>query len=325
MVCIGPDGRIEAGDKYDGHGDAYEVFRCPCGQCSLESYLEDGCPKSNSNSFPYLDVSNLNEDDREDLTHQLSQDTSEMITSFAKLLDEICVSLAERAVSVQRVKMRALSLGAYESQTIQKPLLNEDEMELKSAKTIDEVFILLRPHMSFFNFELLKHITDCKILCSDGDRESMAEYVGKFDAFCKRKVFEVPPGDAGQPTPNLKKHKRKTFAVLMTEHEAEPNLVFVNAAKRKIATLLKLKPSTLHLHRIDKGSLIFVFSVPNFVARKLFPLKPSVVAKLKDEGFLIFSTPPATDVSVKTTLIILKLVRQWEFPICNACTRWVLI
>ena len=75
--------------------------------------------------------------------------------------------------------------------------------------------------------------------------------------------------------------------------------MFVNAAKRKIATLLKLKPSTLHLHRIDKGSLIFVFSVPNFVARELFPPSPLVAAKLKDEGFLI-SIPPAIDVSIKT-------------------------
>ena len=294
MVCIGADERIEAEGNNDGCGDAYEVFHCPCGQCSLESYLEDGCPESNSDSFPYLDISKLDEDDKEDLTHQLSKDTSNMIMSFAKLFDETCVSLEEREISVQRVVVRALSLGAYESQTIQKPLLSEDEKELKRSKTIDEVFIVLRPHMSFFNFELLKHITDCIKLCSDSDRKRMNEYISKFDAFCKRKVFEVPPGAVGQPTSKLKKRKRKVFAVLMTKHEAEPNLVFVNAAKQKIAELLKLKPSTLHLHRIDEGSIIFVFSVPSFIARKLFPLKPSVAAKLKDEGFLI-STPPAIE------------------------------
>ena len=293
-LCLEDDSRIEAEDDTDGCGDAYEVFRCPCGECSLESCLEDGCPKLNSSSFPYLDVSQLDEDDKEDLTYQLTQDTSDMIMSFAKLFDATCVSLEEREVSVQRVVVRALSLGAYESQKIQKPLLREDEKELKSSKSMDEVFILLRPHMSFFNFELLKHITDCKNLCSDGDRERMDEYVSKFDAFCRRKVFEVPLGVAGESTSKLKKRKRKAFAVLMTQHEAEPNLVFVNDAKQKIAALLKLKPSTLHLHRIDKGSLIFVFSVPNFVARKLFPLKPLVVAKLKDEGFLI-SAPSAAD------------------------------
>ena len=289
---IGTDEKIEAKDEVD---DDLEVFHCPCGNCSLESYLEDGCPKSNTDSFPYLDISKLDEDDKEDLMQQLSQDTSDMIMSFAKLFDETCVSLQEREISVQRVVVRALSLGAYESQAIQKPLLSEDEKELKSCKTVDEVFIVLRPHMSFFNFELLKHITDCKKLCSENDRERMDEYIGKFDVFCKRKVFEVPPGVTGQPTCKLKKRKRKAFVILMTKHEAEPNLVFVNAAKQKFAKLLKLKPSTLHLHRIDEGSLIFVFSVPSFVARKLFPLKMSVVAKLKNEGFLLLTSPAIKD------------------------------
>ena len=224
-----------------------------------------------------------------------------MINSFAKLLDKMRVSLKQRDISVQSLAACALSLGAYESDIIQKPLLSEDEKDLRSSKTIDEVFLVLRPHMSFFNFELLKHITDSTELCSDSDRERMDEYVSKFDLFCKRKVFEVPPGAVGQPAAELKKCKRKTFAVFMTKHEAKPNLVFVNAAKGKIANLLKLKPSTLHLHKIDEGSLIFIFSVPNFVARKLFPLKPSVIVKLKEEGFLI-SMPPLAAISHKGTV-----------------------
>ena len=282
-TCIGADKKVEAEDMVD---DDREVFRCPCGNCSLESYLEDGCPKSNMDSFPYLDVSKLDEDDKEDLTHKLSQDTSDMIMSFANLLDQTRVSLKMQGTSVHSLAMRALSLGAYESNMIQKPLLSEDEKELRNSKTIDQAFLVLRPHMSFFNFELLKHVTDSTELCSDSDRERMDEYISKFDTFCKYKVFEVPPGAVGQPAAELKKCKRKIFVVLMTKHEAEPNLVFVNAAKQKIAKLLKLKPSTLHLLRIDEGSLIFVFSVPNFVAKKLFPLKPSVVAELKNEGFL---------------------------------------
>ena len=221
-----------------------------------------------------------------------------MIKRFANLLDETSTSLAARGVSVQRLALRALSLGAYESEEILKPLLSEDERRLMNSSSIDEAFLVLRPHMSFFNFELLKHIIDCNGLCSDSDREHMDEYVSKFDIFCKRKVFEISPGAVGQTTSTLKKHKRKAFAVLMTKHEAEPNLVFVNAAKQKIANLLKLKPSTLHLHRIDEGSILLVFSVPTFVAKKLFPLKPSTVAKLKDEGFLVLA-PPATEESYK--------------------------
>ena len=266
-----------------------KVFCCPCEECSLESYLDKGCPQSTSSSFPYLDVRKLDEDDKEDLIQKLSKDTADMINRFAELFDETCTSLGTRGVSVQRLARRALSLGAYESQEIQRPLLREDEKELRSSKTLDEAFLVLRHHMSFFNFELLQHIINCNDLCSDDDRKRMEEYRSKFDTFCKRKVFEVSPNAVGQATSSLKKHKREAFAVLMTKHEDKPNLVYVNAAKQKIASLLKLKPSTLHLHRIDEGSLILVFSVPEFVAQKLFPLDPVVLDELKAEGFLVFT------------------------------------
>ena len=296
-VCPDHDEKISIEDEIDG--DAYEVFRCPCGQCSLESYIEEGCPKSNLDRFPFLDISKLDEDDKEDLTQQLSQEHALMTKRFANLMDETRMSIAKRGVPVQELVFRALSLGAYESEDNPKPLLSEDEEELKRSKTIVDAFVVLRPHMSFYNFELLKHITDSRELCSDSDRTRMDEYISKFGIFCERKVFEVSPGTFGQPTSKLKKRKRKAFAVLMTKHEAEPNLGFVNAAKQRIANLLKLKPSTLHLHRIDEGSILLVFSVPNFVARKLFPLQSSTVAQLKDEGFLVLA-PPATEESCKS-------------------------
>ena len=137
---VGADKKVEAEDKVD---DDREVFRCPCGNCSLESYLEDGCPKSNTDSVPYLDISKLDEDDKEDLTHKLSQDTFDMIMSFANLLDQTRVSLKMQGTSVHSLAMRALSLGAYESNMIQKPLLSEDEKELGNSKTIDQAFLVL--------------------------------------------------------------------------------------------------------------------------------------------------------------------------------------
>ena len=89
---------------------------------------------------------------------------------------------------------------------------------------------VLRPHVSFFNFELLGFIIKCKDLCLDDDRKHMEEYRSKLDIFCKRKVFKVS-SDAvnGQATSSL--IERMAFAVLVTKHEAEPNLVFVSAAK----------------------------------------------------------------------------------------------
>ena len=272
-----------------------EVFRCPCGSCSLEKYLDEGCPKSSSCQFPYLDFGNLDEDDREDMTSQLSQDLSNMIKSFAALTNKTRISLAGRGISMDTLRAHTLTLGAYDSLEMVKPLLNEDKEELKQARTVHDVFLIIQSHMSFFNYELLKHITDSKELCTDDDRQRMDDYCTKFNEFCRRKIFEVPPSAFGQSTATAKKSKRKSFAVLVTKHEAESNLVFVNDARRKIASILKLKPSTLHLHRIDEGSLILVFSIPCFVADQIFPLEPSTKAKLRAEGFQIATVPVTAD------------------------------
>ena len=263
-----------------------DIFRCPCGHCTLDQYLDEGCSKSSSHQFPYLDVCNLDEYEKKDLKHKLLQDYTDMVKTFAELTDDIRVSLDKRSISVRNLIARALTLGAYyDSQAMQKPLLSEDQDRLQQAETISDVFIILQPHMSFFNNELLKHITDSKELCTDEDREQMKVYCTKFNDFCRRKVFEVPSGAFGHTKTTARMSKRKAFAVLITKQEGERNLVFVNEAMHKIASILKLKFSTLHLHRIDEGSIMLVFSVPNFVAREIFPLKPLTFAKLKSHGF----------------------------------------
>ena len=144
------------------------------------------------------------------MTQKLLQDITDMIKSFAELMDKTRESVDQRGISVRNLTARALSLGAYyDAQAMQKPLLSKDIERLEQAKTVHDVFIILQPHMSFFNYELLKHITDCEKLCTEDDRKEMSEYCTKFNEFCRRKIFEVPPGVFGQPTSTAKKSKRK--------------------------------------------------------------------------------------------------------------------
>ena len=226
----------------------------------------------------------------------LLQDITNMIKSFAELTDQTRESVNKRSISVRTLIACALTLGAYyDAQAMQKPLLSEDKDRLQQANVVEDVFIILQDHMSFFNYELLRHITDSKELCTDDDRKRMEEYCDKFNNFCRRKIFEVPPGAFGQSTSTAKKRKRKMFAVLITKQEREQHMVFVNEAKHKIASILKLKSSTLYLHRIDEGSLVIVFSVPDFVTREIFSLETSMDAKLKSEGFHISLPLTITD------------------------------
>ena len=58
--------------------------------------------------------------------------------------------------------------------------------------------------------------------------------------------------------------------------------------KETLAEILGVPPATLHLHRIDRGSIILVFSVPDSIAQELFPLPKEKLALLRAKGMVLF-------------------------------------
>ena len=133
-------------EKADDNELNDQVFHCPCRGCSLESYLDKGCPLSKQNSFPFLDLSKLDEDNKEDLIQTLSKDTENIIKGFATLFNHTCKSLIEKGIFTLQVARCALSLDTHESISKRKPLLSECADELRNAKTIYELFIILKPY-----------------------------------------------------------------------------------------------------------------------------------------------------------------------------------
>lgn len=255
-------------------------FQCPCGRCDLLSYLDKGCPKSSSHSYPYLLLSDLSEEDKQDLVQKLSEDTANIIQCFADLLSNTSKSLKNRNITVAELVKVALDLGAYKSDRNPVPLLDDDRIELQQAMSIDNAFIILGKHMSFFNYEVLGHII--RHLGSDCDKKNLEKFCSQFKTFCERKLFEVSPSVFDPSGPERK--DRQYFVVLGTNDLFE-TLHDVKAAQRKVATLLGLRVSTIQLKRIDIGSVILVFSIPKFVSNDLFPLKPSKCEKMKSNGY----------------------------------------
>ena len=260
------------------------LLRCPCGNCTLDSYLSLGCPMSGieSISYPYLEMSELSESEKEDLIQKLTHETIVINKSFAQLFTSTSKSFKAMNIQVDELANAALSIGAFESDATQKPLLRDDEKELTEAKTTDGAFIILRRHMSFFNYEILAHLIEN--YGNEEDQKKLSEYERCFKQFCERKAFEVSPSVVGR-SPNQRRGE-KAFFVLLTKSFAS-TLNDVVAAKRKLATLLGLKSSTLHLHRIDEGSIVLLVSVPGFVAEIIFPLSAVKQVKLQDEGFKV--------------------------------------
>ena len=247
-------------------------FQCPCGKCSLETYLEDGCPKS---CIPYLGMTTLSKGDQENLNFILKNDTIKIMESFTDLSNRTCDSLIDRGVRVERLVRVAVNFNAS---------LRD---ELKKSNSIDQVFIELAPEMSFFNHRILANIIE--ELGDEHDKQRFKKYSDEFKEFCKRKIFEVEPGQCtcGQRLSQLK--RRKLFAVVLpTDEETMKTLRDVVNFKETLAGVLGIRPANLHLHRIDRACILLVFSIPDCVAKQVFPLPEERIRLLTEKGILLF-------------------------------------
>ena len=248
-------------------------FKCPCGECFLETYLKKGCPKS---CIPYLGMTTLSKGDQENLNYILKKDTKKIMDSFADQSNKTCNSLIRQGVTVEKLIRAAANFNTS---------LHDQLMKLKS---IDLVFATIATEMSFFNHDILANII--KELGDKDDKKCLNDYSKEFEEFCKRKVFEVEPGHCacGQSLSQLK--GRKLFAIVLPEGDKKIVEKLGDAVniKETLAGVLKVLPAALHLHRIDRGSVILVFSIPDCIAKKLFPLSKEKIALLRIKGITLF-------------------------------------
>ena len=237
----------------------------------LETYLQKGCPKS---YIPYHEITTLSEEDQEDLYYILRRDTKEIMKSFAYLSNRTCDSLIRRGVTVEKVvKVAVTSNSSLHDQ-------------LTGSTSIDRVFTELAPEMSFFNHETLAEIID--ELGDPSDKDRLADYSKKFDEFCKRKFFEVEPGLSGYYASILKRKKPFAVVLLTDEKRVLQKLGDAVNIKEMLSKVFGVPPATLHLHRIDGGNITLVFSVPDSIAKKLFPLPKEKIDSLKAKGLVLF-------------------------------------
>ena len=263
--------------------DVVRVFQCPCGQCTLESYLERGCPKS---QCPYLEMSKLSQDDKDNATQILINNVKDIVKSFSDLSLNTSESLIRREVTVDKLKSVVFSCSRDTT-------LSD---ELNSVTTIDAAFSVLGKHWSFFNYEILERVIER--LGDENDKESLKVFLKKFEEFCKRKIFDVAADSCCHQQGFLKKG-RQSF-VVVTEKSMLQYIGEVKDAQHKIATVLGIKSAQLRIHRIDEGCIILVLSVPDDVAETLFPLPKENIAELKRLGFDIFvpERTKSTEVSI---------------------------
>ncbi|XP_064388794.1 uncharacterized protein LOC135336847 [Halichondria panicea] len=239
-------------------------------------------------SFPHLDTSSLDEDDRIELEDRLIRDTRKMIISFTAFTLIIQESFENQRIPLERIKDSVLSLDAFNDGIGVKVPDPQDKQEIKNAKNLPEVFMTLRDYISFFNYEIVQYLIE--LLGSPDDQTQLREYCSALDQFCQRNVFEVP-AEAFSSKSRIK--TAKVFVLKCTERVA--TLECVKRLTRRIAEALGLQKAALQLHSVKQGCLELHFLITVAVAKRIYPVSPTVEAALSAIGVLTCESTDEVD------------------------------
>jgi hypothetical protein len=295
--------------------------------------------------------SELNPEDRIDLEARLILSAESMRKKFASLLLKLVISFKQQGTLPRNLATGILALTQHNDSDSCKPLLIRHEEDLKRAKTVDDIFDILRPHMTFFNYEILEFLVE--EMGSSDDKRNLESFCQEFTNFCRHSVFEIPSTMLGHS--KEKAVEQQKFCVKITKEfkvallvrcnqqatssnpgssnseerdricapELDISLEDAKRIQRKLAKVLNLKPSSIYLDSIGFGSVILTFLLPSDISLAGLDSNPDAIA-LSDIGIHILCGPPGKP--ERKELTSNGLVVQWSQPEygCSSLTQYML-
>lgn len=196
------------------------------------------------------------------VTQKLRQNYKTIDVKYASYVSCVRKSLKAKKVEPDDLCADLLSLGYFKSN---KMVANE----LKNAKTINEIFIVLTSKVcSFWDYDIFEFIVSEYDL--DESREKL-QYSKHFESYIqKHKVSEFVAVN-----PLLAKHKvesedSKELALKFDLNIVDCSLDQIDKLKNDVATLLKIESSTLRLISIEEGCMEVTYLIPATQADVIF-------------------------------------------------------
>jgi hypothetical protein len=220
--------------------------------------------------------SELGEDDRENLTDQ--------IQSLAEIIQEQFLKLGElllQSLKARKIEPKSLinTLSQCEIYSIEKErkmkIFQLHSRDLSEAKDIYDIFLIISPYYSWFNYELFKKIVNTH--GSDVDKDNMEQYCQDFSVYCQR----IPCVEFQEN--NSKSSRQTKIRFKLNLNIKSLNVYEIKCIQRNIAKILKLQSSVLVLSSIGDGCMALVFLVPSHVAAQLVELAIDEKATLSNE------------------------------------------
>ena len=233
-------------------------------------------------SFPYLNYQCLTDRQKVELESELTDETQRMIKLFATTEDSLVVSLGSMQIDILRFKN-------YVENLISKVGTKKQLKNLQKSETISEIIYALQPFKSFFHYEIIEDIV--RVFGSTSDKELMDQYISKFNDFCKRSVFEVPPNVFHESDP---KPSGKVFHAKYTT-QGQASLIDIVAVRKNLANILRIELIALRLLCITDGCVTLTFLVSVQMAKEIFPLSHSQVSDLSAISLEIVDDPNSSE------------------------------
>ena len=202
-----------------------------------------------------------------DSIEELHSDIKSMVKRFARLQTATRESIKERNVPPECLIGH---LSAYRMfPTVMKEedkLLAHRQEDLERAESIDKIFSIISPFLSFLDFEILEDIINSKDVGADGDRQNLEEYVRILKEFLDS--WKVEPRKICCDESELLGSRVKLGFKLDTD-----SLSMYRDVKFAIARILDIKVNALQLYSIEEGCVELVFLFPKVAISSLLPLE----------------------------------------------------
>lgn len=254
-----------------------QAFGCGCRKCSLEDFLEKGCPNpvTTMSSFPSLDTNGLSHSQQQTLRGKLYHEFEKITTAFSSLFSDTCNSLVQRDISVEQLVLVLTTLGAFQPTLPHMPLLEEQLVELSKAKNNYKVFFALRGYVSFFSHHIIDHII--AKLGTPEDRQRLQSYRDSLEDYMKRSVFECP-------SYSLARHQQANLVIKLEGEMDRYKMYHLEGFQSRFSNIIRVSEYTLRLCTVEKGCLRLTYQAPHFVLDAIFPLSEDQKATLRAEG-----------------------------------------
>ena len=218
---------------------------------------------------------------------RLQAETQEMDRNFGRVVQTIRRSLERRQVNAATIGHHLSCMKAITTQVPVEDvpsLFYHNYRKLVRVDTIEELFELIIPYFSFFNYDIIEEIVS--EYGDSADKETFKSYLEQFQHYCKRRATEVPPlpilDSEGPSTTKLRVKVEEDF-------KQDYTVKAVRGFRAKLCKILGITEPCLRLLSIEEGCILLTFSLPNSILHIVFPLTSEQEQAMAAEGGLAYS------------------------------------